>query len=62
MSELISRPRFLVALVVASAAAVVVLANAHLVYVAFLSQPDCVGHMKDASHQPGTYRAANSSC
>jgi hypothetical protein len=35
-------------------------ANAHLVYVAFQSQPDCVAHAKDAGD--GGYRAARSSC
>jgi hypothetical protein len=36
-------------------------ANAHLVYVAFESQPDCVPHLKDAGAN-GSYRAAGSSC
>lgn len=36
-------------------------ANAHLVYVAFVSQPDCVPHLKDTG-ESGTYRAAGSSC
>jgi len=35
-------------------------ANAHLVYVAFRSQPECVAHVKDTSD--GGYRAAKSSC
>ncbi len=48
------------------AAAVVILAtllvaNAHLVYVAFSSQPDCVTHLKGAG-EGGTYRAAKSAC
>jgi hypothetical protein len=34
-------------------------ANAHLVYVAFQSQPDCVEHLKAAGDG---YRAANSAC
>lgn len=62
MNVVFSRPRLLVSCVVASALAVVILANVHLVYVAFVSQPDCVEHLKDPSRQPGTYRAANSSC
>jgi hypothetical protein len=62
MSGMTSRPRLLVSFVVASALALMILANAHLVYVAFVSQPECVRHLKDASGQPGTYRAANSSC
>lgn len=37
-------------------------ANAHLFYVAFSSQPDCVQHLKVPDGTPGTYRAAQSSC
>lgn len=40
---------------------VLLAANAHLVYVAFSSQPDCITHLKDQGEN-GTYRAANSSC
>ena len=36
-------------------------ANAHLVYVAFQSQPDCVAHAKSAG-DGGGYRAAKSAC
>lgn len=36
-------------------------ANAHLVYVAFQSQPDCVEHLKVADGS-GAYRAARSAC
>ncbi|MER2535957.1 MAG: hypothetical protein ABTQ31_12425 [Rhizobiaceae bacterium] len=36
-------------------------ANAHLVYVAFQSQPDCVDHLKSADGNGG-YRAARSAC
>lgn len=51
------------ALVVAAVVIVGVLlvANAHLVYVAFSSQPDCVAHLKGAGEH-GTYRAAKSAC
>jgi hypothetical protein len=42
---------------------VVVLANAHLVYVAMQSQPDCVAHLKPGSGgESGAYSAARSSC
>ena len=34
-------------------------ANAHLVYVAFQSQPECVAHLKSADGD-GRYRAAKS--
>ncbi|MBX3576241.1 MAG: hypothetical protein KF723_03460 [Rhizobiaceae bacterium] len=36
-------------------------ANAHLVYVAFQSQPECVDHLKSADGGEG-YRAAKSAC
>lgn len=36
-------------------------ANAHLVYIALKSQPDCVEHLKDAVGG-GRYRAAKSAC
>ena len=36
-------------------------ANAHLVYVAFKSQPDCVAHVNDPGEGSG-YRAAKSAC
>lgn len=41
--------------------AVLVGANAHLVYVAFSSQPACVSHLK-ASDGAGHFSAAKSSC
>lgn len=44
--------------------AVVALANAHLVYVSFASEPDCVRHIR-AGTGPGTsggYAAAQSAC
>lgn len=40
---------------------VLLAANAHLVYVAFSSQPDCVTHLKGEGER-GTYRAAKSAC
>ena len=38
-----------------------ILANAHLVYVAMGSQPDCVPHAKSAG-EAGGFRAARPSC
>lgn len=38
-----------------------ILANAHLVYVAVGSQPDCVPHAKSAG-EAGGFRAARPSC
>lgn len=61
-----TRPRFwtrarltgaLLAVVVGFAAA-----NAHLISVAFTSQPDCVPHLKTATEGAATYRAAKPSC
>ena len=37
-------------------------ANAHLIYVALQSQPDCVAHLKEPLPGSGNYRAAQSSC
>lgn len=62
MNRSIVRPRLLVFLAVVTGAGVVLLANVHLVYVAFQSSPDCVRHLKVKSDQLGTYRAANSAC
>ena len=52
-----------VGLVVAGLVALVLAANAHLVYVAVTTQPDCVAHLKqsDVGHS-GSYRAAKSAC
>jgi hypothetical protein len=47
------------------AAAVLLLvagANAHLVYVAVASQPECVAHLKEAGTRAGEYRAAKPAC
>ena len=41
---------------------VVAAANAHLVYVAVESQPDCVAHLKEAGSRAGEFRAAKSAC
>lgn len=46
-----------------AAVLLVLLANAHLVYVSLQSQPDCVAHLKQGdSGAPGAYSAAGSSC
>jgi hypothetical protein len=52
----------LVALLIASVGIVLlIVANAHLVYVALNSQPECVPHAKQMDGT-GTYRAARSAC
>ena len=45
-----------------SIVAVLLLANAHLVYVAFTSQPACVTHLKAPDGTPDHFRAAKSGC
>ncbi len=42
--------------------AVLLVANAHLVYVAFSSQPACVSHLKLPDGSPDHFRAAKSGC
>ncbi len=37
-------------------------ANAHLVYVSLVSQPDCVPHLKEPDERGIAYRAAKSAC
>ena len=43
---------------------VVVAANAHLVYVATISQPDCIAHVRqgEGSGELGRFAAAQSAC
>ncbi|WEX08615.1 hypothetical protein [Chelativorans sp. AA-79] len=52
--------RMVSAMVVVAGALLFIGANAHLVYVALGSQPDCVPHEKADGN--GTYRAARSAC
>ncbi len=47
---------------VSAGLAVLFTANAHLVFVAFSSQPDCVAHSKTSGDVNNSYRAAKSSC
>ncbi len=45
-------------------ALLVLAANGHLVYMAFVSQPDCVAHLRRGvmTGESGTFSAASSSC
>ncbi|SFC84946.1 hypothetical protein SAMN05428997_112125 [Bosea sp. CRIB-10] len=52
--------RLLAWLLATGVVALLLLANAHLVYVAVGSQPDCVPHEKAAGS--GMFRAARSAC
>lgn len=56
--------KVLIWLSVAAGLLLLVVANAHLVYVAFSSQPDCIDHVKRgvAVAAPGQFSAASSSC
>lgn len=56
------RPRLLIAVLVAVVAAIVIGANAHLVYVATVSQPECVPHLKSIDTDNARFRAAKSAC
>jgi hypothetical protein len=53
--------RLVSVLAAAAGVALLIAANAHLVYVAFESQPDCVPHVKSIG-EDGTFRAARSAC
>jgi anti-sigma-K factor RskA len=48
----------------AVAAAIVLAVNAHLIYVATMSQPPCVAHLRlgEADTRAGAFSAAQSSC
>ncbi|MEZ5933286.1 MAG: hypothetical protein R3F54_15305 [Alphaproteobacteria bacterium] len=56
------RQVFLVGLAVAAGLLLVAIANAHLVYVAVMSEPDCVPHFKASNEGAGSFRAAKSAC
>lgn len=49
-------------LMIAVAALVFVGANAHLLFAAVTSQPDCVDHLKVGHGLEGAFRAAQSAC
>lgn len=50
------------ALIVLTVMGIFLAANAHLLYVALQSQPDCVAHGKPGEATPGQFSAAKSSC
>ena len=62
MTAMRSRSRWRVWTLVAAGLLLFVLANAHFFYVAFRSQPECVGHLKERANGSGQYRAAKSAC
>lgn len=57
------RGRALAICIVGGGLAVVFAANAHLIYLALTTQPECVAHIREAgSGPPGGYAPARSSC
>lgn len=54
--------RSLVVTVVLAATLILAGANAHLLYVAFKSQPECVEHLKAPDSDAKQFRAAKPSC
>ena len=58
-----SRSRTVALVLVTAGLALVAAANAHLVYVSFVSRADCVPHLKGPSDPTKkSYAAASSSC
>lgn len=55
------RRRLLVSVVIIVGLSLFAAANVHLVRTSFVSQPDCVPHLKDPGEN-GRFRAAQSSC
>lgn len=56
--------KFWIWMAVAAGLLLVLTANAHMVYVAFSSQPDCIDHIKRGTSvvEAGKFSAASSSC
>jgi len=55
--------RTAIGLIVAAGLLLLIGANAHLVYVAVTSQPDCVAHLRQGDGAAsGSFRAAKSAC
>ena len=57
-----SRPRILAVMTAAAVLTVFAGANAHLIIVAFATQPDCVPHLKAPEEGAATFHAAKSAC
>jgi hypothetical protein len=57
-----SRTRLLVVLLVVAGLLVFAGANAHLLYAALTSQPECMPHLKVGHGGQGTFSAADSAC
>ena len=59
-----TRTRTILWLAIGAGLLLVLIANSHLVYVAIVSQPDCVAHVRqgEGSAKDGKFSAARSSC
>ncbi len=62
LTDTARRSRAMLWLLAAIVIAAVIAANAHLVYVAIASQPDCVVHVRQGEGGPRQFSAAQSSC
>lgn len=60
--HIVFRKRFFWVAVALIGATGLIAANAHLLKVAFASQPPCVDHQNDRGTASGAYRAAKSGC
>jgi len=58
------RTRIVVWAAIGAGLLLLLIANSHLVYVAFVSQPECVAHVRqgEGSARDGKFSAARSSC
>lgn len=54
--------RLMAGLIAGAVVLLLIVANAHLVYVAVASQPDCVAHSKTQGQDGVTFRAARPAC
>ena len=59
-----TRTRAILWLAIGAGLLLVLIANSHLVYLAVVSQPDCVAHLRqgEGSAKDGKFSAARSSC
>jgi len=62
LSQEVRQQRRALTLATSAAALLLVLANAHLVYVATTSQSECIPHLKTSGEASGSFRAAKPAC
>ena len=58
------QPKTALRVLIGTGLLLVLIANSHLVYVAIISQPECVAHLRqgESTTKPGQFKAASSSC